>query len=76
VFRSVTPERGLNSGFCQCGLGRKSSFGIDSLEVVERLTPVPGPEEVLIQGYAVSFNYRDSLWIKGHYNPKLTLSAN
>lgn len=50
-----------------------SSFGIDSLELVERPTPKPGPGEVLVQIRAVSFNYRDLLMIKGLYNPKLPL---
>ncbi|HUX44936.1 MAG TPA: NAD(P)-dependent alcohol dehydrogenase [Terracidiphilus sp.] len=50
-----------------------SSFGIDSLELVERATPRPGPGEVLVKVRAVSFNYRDLLMVKGHYNPKLHL---
>jgi NADPH:quinone reductase-like Zn-dependent oxidoreductase len=50
-----------------------SSFGIDSLELVERPTPQPGPGEVLVRVYAVSLNYRDLLMVKGLYNPKLKL---
>jgi NADPH:quinone reductase-like Zn-dependent oxidoreductase len=50
-----------------------SSFGIDSLEFVERPTPIPGPGQILIQVHAVSFNYRDLLMIKGQYNPKLQM---
>lgn len=50
-----------------------SSFGIDSLEFVERPTPVPGPGEVLVAVRAVSLNYRDLLMIKGLYNPKMKL---
>jgi len=50
-----------------------SSFGVDSLEFVERPTPIPGPGEILVQVFAVSFNYRDLLMIKGQYNPKLQL---
>ncbi len=50
-----------------------SSFGIDSLEFVERPTPTPGPGEVLVGVRAVSFNYRDLMMIKGLYNPKLGL---
>src|SRR5579871_5312651 len=50
-----------------------SSFGIDSLEFVERTTPVPGPGEVLVAVRAVSLNFRDLLTVKGAYNPKLPL---
>jgi NADPH:quinone reductase-like Zn-dependent oxidoreductase len=50
-----------------------SSFGIDSLEFVERPMPSPGPGEVLIKVCAISFNYRDLLMVKGLYNPKLKL---
>jgi NADPH:quinone reductase-like Zn-dependent oxidoreductase len=50
-----------------------SSFGVDSLEFIERPTPQPGPGEVLVDVRAISFNYRDLLMIKGVYNPKLKL---
>ena len=50
-----------------------SSFGIDSLELVDRPTPQPGPDEVLIKIHAVSLNYRDLMMVKGSYNPKLKL---
>jgi NADPH:quinone reductase-like Zn-dependent oxidoreductase len=50
-----------------------SSFGIDSLEFVERPTPAPGPGEVLVGVRAISFNYRDLMMVKGLYNPKLGL---
>ncbi|MGA9671710.1 MAG: NAD(P)-dependent alcohol dehydrogenase [Terracidiphilus sp.] len=50
-----------------------SSFGVDSLELVERPTPSPGPGEVLVKVRAISFNYRDLLMVKGQYNPKLKL---
>ncbi|HUV70287.1 MAG TPA: NAD(P)-dependent alcohol dehydrogenase [Terracidiphilus sp.] len=50
-----------------------SSFGIDSLEFVERPTPTPGPGEVLVGVRAISFNYRDLLVIKGKYNPRMKL---
>jgi NADPH:quinone reductase-like Zn-dependent oxidoreductase len=50
-----------------------SSFGVDSLEFVERPTPSPGPGEVLVAVRAISFNYRDLLLVKGLYNPKLKL---
>ena len=50
-----------------------SSFGVDSLEFVERPTPAPGAGEVLVKVHAISFNYRDLLVVKGVYNPKLRL---
>jgi NADPH:quinone reductase-like Zn-dependent oxidoreductase len=50
-----------------------SSFGIDSLEFVERPTPAPGPGEVLVGVRAVSLNYRDLMVVKGLYNPKMQL---
>ena len=50
-----------------------TSFGIDSLEFVERPTPTPGPGEVQVALRAISFNYRDLLLVKGLYNPKLKL---
>ncbi|MBS1804450.1 MAG: NAD(P)-dependent alcohol dehydrogenase [Acidobacteria bacterium] len=50
-----------------------SSFGIDSLELVERPTPRPAPGEVLVKVQAVSLNYRDLMMVKGVYNPKMKL---
>ena len=50
-----------------------STFGIDSLEFVERPTPAPGPGEVLVGVRAISYNFRDLLMVKGFYNPKLAL---
>jgi NADPH:quinone reductase-like Zn-dependent oxidoreductase len=49
------------------------SFGIDSLEFVERPTPAPGPGEVLVGIRAVSVNYRDLMMVKGKYNPRMKL---
>jgi NADPH:quinone reductase-like Zn-dependent oxidoreductase len=50
-----------------------SSFGIDSLEFVERPDPEPGPGQVVVRVHAISFNFRDLMMVKGLYNPKLTL---
>jgi len=50
-----------------------SSFGVDSLEFVERPTPTPGPGEVLVGVCAISFNFRDLMMIRGDYNPKMKL---
>ncbi len=49
------------------------SFGLDSLEFVERPTPAPAPGEVLVAVRAVSLNFRDLMMIKGLYNPKLKM---
>ena len=40
-------------------------FGIDSLQVVERPEPVPGPGQVVLSVRAVSLNYRDLLVVNG-----------
>jgi NADPH:quinone reductase-like Zn-dependent oxidoreductase len=50
-----------------------SSFGIDSLEFVERPNPEPGPGQVLVKIHAISLNFRDLMMVKGLYNPKLRL---
>ena len=50
-----------------------SSFGVDSLEFVERPDPAPEAGEVLVRVRAISFNYRDLLVVKGIYNPRLAL---
>jgi NADPH:quinone reductase-like Zn-dependent oxidoreductase len=50
-----------------------SAFGIDSLEFVERSTPVPGPGEVLLAVRAVALNRRDLMVVKGLYNSKMKL---
>ena len=50
-----------------------SSFGIESLEFVERPDPQPGPGQVAVRVHAISFNYRDLMMVKGVYNPKLKL---
>jgi NADPH:quinone reductase-like Zn-dependent oxidoreductase len=49
-----------------------ASFGIDSMEFIERPTPEPGPGQALVKIHAVSLNYRDLLVVKGLYNPKMT----
>ncbi len=49
------------------------SFGLDSLKSLERLTPQPGCDEVLIRVRAVSLNYRDLLTVQGKYNPRMKL---
>src|SRR5438270_13485100 len=39
--------------------------GIDSLKLVERPTPKPGANEVLVRVRATSLNYRDLVTVKG-----------
>jgi NADPH:quinone reductase-like Zn-dependent oxidoreductase len=51
----------------------QNTFGIDSLTLVERPEPQPGPGQVLVNLRAVSLNYRDLMVVKGLYNPKLRL---
>ncbi len=41
--------------------------GLDSLRLVERDTPVPGPGEVAIKVHAACLNHRDLLTLKGQY---------
>jgi NADPH:quinone reductase-like Zn-dependent oxidoreductase len=50
-----------------------ASFGLDSLEFVERPTPTPGPGEVLVGVRAISLNYRDLMVVRGQYNPQMKL---
>jgi NADPH:quinone reductase-like Zn-dependent oxidoreductase len=51
----------------------QNTFGIDSLTVIERPEPRPGPGQVLLKMKAWSLNFRDLLVVKGQYNPKLRL---
>ena len=50
-------------------------FGIDNLASVERETPVPKPNEVLVRFRAASLNYRDVMVVSGTYNPRMKLPA-
>ncbi|HXG64099.1 MAG TPA: NAD(P)-dependent alcohol dehydrogenase [Blastocatellia bacterium] len=51
----------------------QNKFGLDSLALVERPEPTPGPGEALIRVRATSLNYRDLLTVEGRYNPKQPL---
>ena len=51
----------------------QNSVGIDSLHVVDRPEPRPGPGQIVLKMRAWSLNYRDLLVVKGQYNPKLKL---
>ncbi|CAN5446599.1 NAD(P)-dependent alcohol dehydrogenase [soil metagenome] len=52
-----------------------NEFGIDSLSLVEREMPEPGPNEVLVRLRAASLNYRDFMVVSGSYNPRMKLPA-
>ena len=43
----------------------RESFGPDSLQLVERPEPVPGPAQVLLKMKAFSINYRELLVVNG-----------
>ncbi len=51
----------------------KDKFGLESLTLVQKPEPRPGPGQVLLQMRAWSLNYRDLMVAKGTYNPKLRL---
>ena len=51
----------------------QGGFGLENLRLTERATPEPGPGQVLVRLGAASFNYRDLMTIKGHYNPRQPL---
>lgn len=50
-------------------------FGLESLKLVERDLPRPGLHEVQVKFHAASLNYRDLMFAKGSYNPKVKLPA-
>lgn len=39
--------------------------GIETLALIEKPKPVPGPNEILVRVEAVSLNYRDLMYVKG-----------
>ena len=50
-------------------------FGIDNLALVERDTPIPAANEVLLRIRAASLNYRDFMVVSGTYNPRMKMPA-
>ncbi|HWO00252.1 MAG TPA: NAD(P)-dependent alcohol dehydrogenase [Blastocatellia bacterium] len=51
----------------------QNKFGLESLTLVERPTPVATPFQAVVKVRAVSLNYRDLLTVEGKYNPRLAL---
>jgi len=51
----------------------RDKFGVDSLKLVERPDPSPGPGQVLLKMKAFSINYRDLLVVErvGRWKPPL-----
>jgi NADPH:quinone reductase-like Zn-dependent oxidoreductase len=43
----------------------RDKFGVDSLKLVERPDPAPGPGQVVLKMKAFSINYRDLLVVNG-----------
>jgi NADPH:quinone reductase-like Zn-dependent oxidoreductase len=51
----------------------QNTSGTDGLKLLERPTPRPGPDEVLLRMTAATLNYRDLLTIKGGYGSRQKL---
>ena len=48
----------------------QTQFGLSSLTLNTRPTPIPQKGEVLVKLKAASLNYRDLMMVRGQYNPK------
>jgi NADPH:quinone reductase-like Zn-dependent oxidoreductase len=44
------------------------AISLESLRVVERPDPMPGPHDVIIRMRAAAFNFRDLAMVRGHYH--------
>jgi NADPH:quinone reductase-like Zn-dependent oxidoreductase len=51
----------------------RGAFGLESLALVERPDPRPGPGQALVRLRAAALNFRDLLTVEGKYNPKQKL---
>ena len=49
------------------------AFGFEHLRLTDRPDPQPGHGQVVIAVKAASLNFRDSLIVKGLYNPRMPL---
>lgn len=49
------------------------AFGLESLALIEKELPQPGPGQVQVRIHAISLNYRDLMVVQGRYNPRLAL---
>jgi NADPH:quinone reductase-like Zn-dependent oxidoreductase len=52
-----------------------SKLGVENLLIYERPDPTPLAYEVTVKIHAVSLNYRDLMFARGHYNPHPRLPA-
>lgn len=50
-------------------------FGIEHLALVERKTPEPKANEVLVKFRAAALNFRDLMVVSGTYNPRMKMPA-
>ena len=48
-------------------------FGLEHLRLVEVDEPSPGPGQITLALSACSVNYRDTLMVAGHYDPRMPL---
>ena len=44
------------------------AISLDSLRLVERPDPIPGPHDVVVRMRAAAFNFRDLAMVRGHYH--------
>ena len=70
-FRSAFPAFIRGSRFMKAY--EIQQFGVENLALVERETPRPQANEVVVKFHASSLNYRDLMMVQGAYNPKLKL---
>ncbi len=52
-----------------------TKFGLENLTLAEREEPRASSSDVVVKFRAASLNYRDLLFVRGHYNPRAKLPA-